>query len=420
MNVKERSISSSSSIKNTNTNTHTFKPKHIKYEKETIIKEVYYDNFLEEIKILSSLLDKYNYIAMDTEFPGFVYQSSNSGKESYYRTIKTNVDKLKLIQVGITLRDSMGNPPPFSGTWQFNLKFNLNTEQHSNESIALLANSGINFDQLEHLGIPFELFGEYLISSGLIVNEDLHWICFHGIYDFAYFLKYSTNLLLPDNELDFFEELEIYFPNYYDIRYLVRFNEEFRGSLSKLGQELNVSRYGTTHQAGSDSLITSEIFFKLKKEYLSEENIMMDKNILFGIGLGSEDNDPINYSNFYNQNHPNFSKNNQISNNSANNQNPNFSTNFEYNNYYNQNMMNMQYNNYMRNSAAANYYPSMNVYNNNNTYNNNNNNNYNHINMGYQMNNGNGNNNNNFQEDNLHFKKKINNISSNILKNLDD
>jgi CCR4-NOT transcription complex subunit 7/8 len=428
MNVKERSISSSSSIKNshnthinTHTNSHTNKPKQIKYEKENIIKEVYYDNFLEEIKILSSLLDKYNYIAMDTEFPGFVYQSSSGGKDSYYRTIKTNVDKLKLIQVGITLRDFMGNPPPFSGTWQFNLKFNLNTEQHSNESIALLANSGINFDKLEHLGIPFDLFGEYLISSGLIVNEDLHWVCFHGIYDFAYFLKYSTNLLLPENEIEFFEELEIYFPNYYDIRYLVRFNEEFRGSLSKLGQELNVMRFGTTHQAGSDSLITSEIFFKLKKEYLTEENIMMDKNILFGIGLGSEDNDPINsYSNFYNQNHPNFNKNNQISNNSANNQNSNFSANFEYNNYYNQNMMNMQYNNYMRNSAAAGYYPSMNVYNNNNSYNNNNNNNnYNHINMSYQMNNSNGNNN-NFQDDNLHFKKKINNISSSILKNLDD
>jgi len=417
MNVKEREKSLTSS--STSSYRYSQKPKQIKFEKDTIIKEVYYENFLEEIKILSSLLEKYNFIAMDTEFPGFVYQYNSGGKDSYYRTIKTNVDKLKLIQVGITIRDAMGNPPPFSGTWQFNLKFNLNTEQYSNESIALLTNSGINFDQLEQMGIPFELFGEYLISSGLIVNEDLHWVSFHGTYDFAYFLKYATNLLLPDNEIEFFEELEIYFPNYYDIRYLVRFNEEFRGSLSKLGQELNVSRYGTTHQAGSDSLITSEIFFKLKKEYLTEENIMMDKNILFGIGLGSEDIDPINsYNSFYNQNPHNFNKNNHISNNSNNNNNSNYS-NYEYNNYYNQNMMNMQYNNYMRNPAG--YYPSMNVYNNNNTYNNGNGNNYNQINMGYQMSNGNnGIGNNNYQEDNLNFKKKISNISANILKNLED
>ena len=346
-----------------------YNPKHIKFEKEPIIKEVYYENFVEEIKILSSLLDKYNFIAMDTEFPGFVYQSSTIGKDSYYRTIKTNVDKLKLIQVGITIRDSQGNPPPFTGTWQFNLKFNINTDQYSNESIALLTNSGINFDYLEQMGIPFDLFGEYLISSGLIANEDLHWVSFHGTYDFAYFLKYSTNLFLPENEIEFFEELEIYFPNYYDVRHLVRFNDEFRGSLSKLGQELNVSRFGTTHQAGSDSLITSEIFFKLKKEYLSEDNILMDKNILFGIGLGSEDSDPINsYNAFYSQNPQNL-KNNSISTNSSNGQNSNFPANYDYNNYYNQNMMNMQYSNYIRNPSG--YYPSMNVY--NNSLNNNNN-----------------------------------------------
>jgi CCR4-NOT transcription complex subunit 7/8 len=394
--------------KSTNSFKQSNKSRQVRFEKDTLIKEVYYENFVEEIKILSSLLDKYNYIAMDTEFPGFVYQSSTSGKDSYYRTIKTNVDKLKLIQVGITIRDSQGNPPPFFCTWQFNLKFNLNTDEYSNESIALLSNSGINFEYLEQMGIPFELFGEYIISSGLIANEDLHWVSFHGIYDFAYFLKYSTNLLLPENEIDFFEELEIYFPNYYDIRYLVRYNDEFRGSLSKLGQELNVSRYGTTHQAGSDSLITSEIFFKLKKEYLTEESILMDKNILFGIGLGNEDNDQINsYNSFFNQNPQNY-KNNSLSNNS-NNQSGNYSANYEYNNYYNQNMMNMQYNNYMRNPTG--YYPSMNVY--NNSYNNGNN--YNQINMGYQINN----NGNNFQDEG-NYKKKMNNLNTNILKNLED
>lgn len=361
---------------NTSTNKNTLQKS---IDKDPIIKEVYLDNFVEEIKILSTYLEKYNYIAMDTEFPGFIYQSSMNSKENYYRAIKTNVDKLKLIQVGITVRDENGNAPHnISATWQFNLKFNLNTDQFSNESIALLTNSGINFEVLETHGIPLELFGEYLITSGLIVNEELHWVSFHGVYDFAYFLKYSTNLPLPESEIQFFEALKLYFPNYYDIRYLVRYNDEFRGSLSKLGQELNVSRIGTKHQAGSDSLITSEIFFKLKKEYLSDESIRMDKNVLFGIGMGIEDNDPINsYNTFYNTNIQNY-KINSINGNQAANSNTAGYNNYEgYNNFYNQNLINMQYNNYIRSNTG--YFPSMNVY---NTYNG-----YNPMNLGYQINN---------------------------------
>ena len=34
--------------------------------------EVYSDNFKQEIKNMSSLLEEYNYIGMDTEFPGTV------------------------------------------------------------------------------------------------------------------------------------------------------------------------------------------------------------------------------------------------------------------------------------------------------------------------------------------------------------
>lgn len=386
-------------------------------EKDPIIREVYLENFIEEIKILSTYLEKYNYIAMDTEFPGFVYQSSMGSKDNYYRSIKTNVDKLKLIQVGITIRDSNANSPEnISATWQFNLKFNLNTDQFSNESIALLTNSGINFELLEANGIPSELFAEYLVTSGLIVNEDLHWVSFHGVYDFAYFLKYSTNLPLPDTEVQFFEALKLYFPNYYDIRYLVRYNDEFRGSLSKLGQELNVLRIGTKHQAGSDSLITSEIFFKLKKEYLSDESIRMDKNVLFGIGMGLEDNDPMNsYNTFYNTNISKISQISPMNGNQPSNNSAGAYNNYEgYNNFYNQNLLNMQYNNYIRPNTG--YFPSMNVY---NSYNG-----YNPMSLGYQINNANGNSINihnndnavgsNFQEDN--GKRKI----INSLKNVDE
>ena len=377
-------------------------------EKETSIREVYFDNFIEEIKMLSRLIDQYNYVAMDTEFPGIVYQSSVNTREAYYRTIKTNVDKLKLIQVGITLKDSNGNTPEGFSTWQFNLKFDLNNDQYSNESIALLTNSGINFELLENRGIPADMFGEYLISSGLVLNDDIHWISFHGIYDFAYLLRCVTNLPLPETEISFFEILKIYFPIYFDIRFLVRFNDEFRGSLSRLGQELNIARIGTKHQAGSDSLITCEIFFTLKNEYLNEDVTKTDRNILFGIGQGLEDNDTINSYNPY------FGLNSNSSNNlnyKLNSTGPNTTStngtntyNYEYNNYYNQNLMNMQYYGNMRSNSG--YFPSMNM----NVYPQYNN--YNSMNVGYQIGTGGLNGSNNPIED----KKKINLIQAKVIE----
>ena len=36
-----------------------------------------------------------------------------------------NVDKLKVIQVGISLADEEGFMPPGVGTWQFNFRFDL-------------------------------------------------------------------------------------------------------------------------------------------------------------------------------------------------------------------------------------------------------------------------------------------------------
>ena len=359
-------------------------------QKDNQIREVFIDNFTQEIKTLSRLIERYNYVAMDTEFPGIVYQSSVNSREAYYRTIKTNVDKLKLIQVGISIKDVAGNVPEGPHTWQFNLKFDLNSDQYSNESIALLTNSGINFELLQNRGIPADVFGEYLVVSGLVLNEDIHWISFHGIYDFAYFLRCVTNLPLPETEVAFFDSLRLYFPNYFDIRFLVRYNDEFRGSLSRLGQELNISRVGTKHQAGSDSLITSEIFFKLIKEFLHEDVTKTDKNVLFGIGPGLEDNEALNvYSSLYNGMQTNSSGNLGFKFNSNGSQSGAGGANnfgYDYNGFYNPNLMNMQYNGYIR-SGSAGYFPNMNMNVYPGPYNG-----YNGMNLGYQVGQGIGNN----------------------------
>ena len=95
-------------------------------KEDAIIKEVFFENFETEMRKISSLVERYNYVALDTEFPGFVYSGQGqSQKEIYYDAIRTNVDKLKLIQVGLTLCDKEGNYPKETSTWQFNFNFDL-------------------------------------------------------------------------------------------------------------------------------------------------------------------------------------------------------------------------------------------------------------------------------------------------------
>jgi CCR4-NOT transcription complex subunit 7/8 len=53
----------------------------------------------------------------------------------------------------------------------------------------LLINSGINFDKLAISGIDHNTFAEHFITSGLIMNKDIHWYGFHTDHDFAYMLR---------------------------------------------------------------------------------------------------------------------------------------------------------------------------------------------------------------------------------------
>ena len=93
--------------------------------------------------------------------------------------------------------------------------------------------------------------------------------------------------------------MRIYFPNVYDIKYLINGNELYKGGLNKLSNELNIERKGEVHQAGSDSIITSEVFFKLiENGSINENDLNYGKNILYGIGEGKDDNETFLYTKF--------------------------------------------------------------------------------------------------------------------------
>jgi CCR4-NOT transcription complex subunit 7/8 len=268
-----------------------------KFEEKII--DVYQDNFIKEIKRIGKYLKQYPYIGMDTEFPGIVYPCTSTNSDFYYQYIKTNVDKLKLIQLGITLTNAKGEKPPNTTTWQFNLKFDYENDAHSTDSISLLYNCGINFNKLKKEGISHRLFAEYLTISGMVLNENIVWISFNGFSDFAYLLRLLTGDILPDNTNEFLELLKIYFPNAYDIKYLIKENDSYKGGLVKISKELNIERKGEVHQAGSDSLVTSEVFFKLiENNSISKNDINYGKNIMYGIGEGADDSETFTYTKF--------------------------------------------------------------------------------------------------------------------------
>lgn len=172
------------------------------------------------------------------------------------------------------------------------------------ESINLLEMAGINFKDFNENGIEMDYFGEVLTTSGIVLNDNLKWITFHGSYDFAYLIKVLSNQNLPEEEQQFNELLGLYFPNFYDLRLMIKNFTWLKGSLSKISTDLEIPRIGNSHQAGSDSLVTSKVFFKL----MNNLDMFGDRNKLFGFNYKMiEDYDIYNaYNgnyNSYNQMH---------------------------------------------------------------------------------------------------------------------
>ncbi|KAI0357416.1 CAF1-domain-containing protein [Trametes cingulata] len=238
------------------------------------IREVWAPNLETEMANIRDLIDKYPYVAMDTEFPGVVARPIGSFKTSsdyHYQTMRCNVDLLKIIQVGITLADEEGNFPQEVSTWQFNFKFSASEDMFAPESLDLLQKSGIDLQRHEEMGIEPNDFAELMITSGLVLSPDTKWISFHSGYDFGYFVKLLTGQSLPVNEETFFDVLHTWFPTIYDIKFVMRSCKDLKGGLQDVADDLGVMRIGPSHQAGSDSLLTASTFFKMRELYFNDK-----------------------------------------------------------------------------------------------------------------------------------------------------
>eukprot|EP01084_Bolivina_argentea_P243670 408441_1 len=256
---------------------------------ESQIVDVWSSNLKEAMRQIQIIIEKYPYIAVDTEFPGVVSRLKYSCNypdwtRPGYKLVADNVNRLKLIQVGLAFYNEKGETPSPYSTYQFNFEFNISRDMFATDSIVLLINSGIDFNKLNKCGIQHNKFAEIFTMSGLVLNDDVTWICFHGSYDFAYLVKTLCCKNLPIKESDFLHYLQIYFPSIYDLKILLNNIHSIKaGGLQALANILNIKRIGQTHMAGSDSLLTGDVFFKFRELYFDElidERIYL--NTLYG------------------------------------------------------------------------------------------------------------------------------------------
>lgn len=270
----------------------------MKHGDEKII-DVWKNDLEDAFKNIRKLINQYNYVAMDTEFPGVCCRPIGEFKSTndfQYQCMKCNVDVLKVIQIGLTFMDENGQTPSPTSTYQFNFQFNLNDDMFAPDSIDLLQNSGIQFQKHSTDGIdPFD-FAELLIGSGLILMKNVYWLSFHSSYDFSYLLHLLTTKNLPDQEANFHEFLNIYFPKIYDVKYLMKSCKQLKGGLQEVADGLEIVRIGQQHQAGSDSLLTGQVFFKMREMFF--ENMIDEEkylNHLYGLGGNYQNGGLVSY-----------------------------------------------------------------------------------------------------------------------------
>jgi len=226
------------------------------------IKDVWANNFEEEFNALVSMVRgsfSGTIIGCDVEFPGFFREEApwSTNREAQYQTLRANVDLMTPIQIGVAVASVDGT---ILSAWNFNLKFDVDNDLHTESALILLKKAGINFGHHARIGIAASLFGQRLAGSFLVGNHWSAplWVTLSGEYDFGYLMKVVTEQQLPSDKEAFQRQLDLWCPRRHELRDRLPY-----GSLDTLAFQHGVVRRGAAHTGGSDALTTLELYLGL-------------------------------------------------------------------------------------------------------------------------------------------------------------
>ncbi|KAJ8756054.1 hypothetical protein K2173_024601 [Erythroxylum novogranatense] len=229
------------------------------------IREVWSHNLEEELIRMDASLFKFPVLSVDTEFPGCLLKTSKTASDDVrYANLKFNVEKSKMIQLGVTLSNERGT---IFATWEFNFRFDVDEDRHSEDSI------------------EFSAAFSYMLSR----HRNLHWVTFQGLYDLAYILHAVTLTPLPESAAEFAVLTQHVLGSVIDVKYMAKFCEGLHGGelgLQRLGDVLGIKRTGGSHNAGSDSLLTAKVLATMMMEF--DMNPSIYEGCLYGLDITTQ------------------------------------------------------------------------------------------------------------------------------------
>eukprot|EP00438_Fugacium_kawagutii_P029465 Skav209232 [mRNA] locus=scaffold293:315308:323742:- [translate_table: standard] len=201
-------------------------------------------------------------------FKGVLQENAwKKSAETHYKVMKEGVELLPVIQIGLAIGSRYGQ---CLGAWNFNLNFNLATDHHTDAQLAVkfLAACGVDFERHALEGVEPGCLGAllqcsatwsslaaYLGCAGEMIS--CRWVTFAGMADLAYLMQLMQPTGLPETLSEFEVLLEDFCTGHQELRDWLPF-----GSLSTLAQRHGVIRCGQEHTAGSDAMVTLELFFQ--------------------------------------------------------------------------------------------------------------------------------------------------------------
>jgi CCR4-NOT transcription complex subunit 7/8 len=207
---------------------------------------------------VSSAVSSRPVIALDTEFPGCLCEDPTTAVRAVrYWALRENVELLRPIQFGLAVA---GRDGELKGAWTFNLWFDLATNLYTQEAIRFLSGAGVDFPRHAIEGIDPAMLAWRLARSPLVGchHGSPRWVTFSGWYDWGYLLKLLTGRPMPHTMASFDGLLAALCPLRHELRDTLP-----RGSLDSLMAAHGVGRYGAAHTAGSDALLTLELYLHL-------------------------------------------------------------------------------------------------------------------------------------------------------------